>query len=97
MEEELRQVAQRSGRESFGELLRDRRRELELSQVEVAERLVHIPGCSQSHISQYERGRRAPSVEQLGGLADVLDLDEEAIATAVRLLSETARFDRIDG
>lgn len=68
---------------SLGALIRERRKELGLSQVELAERLVHVPGMAQNHLSLFEADRRPLNVCQLGALVEVLELDPEATRDAL--------------
>jgi transcriptional regulator with XRE-family HTH domain len=56
---------------SFGELVRERRRQLHLTQEELAPRAE----TSAQHVCQLESGRRRPSRKMVSKLADVLRLD----------------------
>ena len=56
---------------SFGQVIRDRRRDLDLTQQEVARRI----RTSTPYISHLESGKRHPSDQVLGQLAEVLTLD----------------------
>jgi transcriptional regulator with XRE-family HTH domain len=60
-----------SGRRSFGQIIRDRRRQLDLGQTEVAKRI----GVTPSYVGQLENGRRHPSVNIIGRLAQVLGFE----------------------
>jgi transcriptional regulator with XRE-family HTH domain len=56
---------------SFGQVIRERRRQLDLTQQEVARRI----RTSTPYISHLESGKRHPSDKVLGQLAEVLTLD----------------------
>jgi len=58
---------------TLGATLRQRRRELEITQLEVARRV----GVRANYIGYLERNMRRPSTSVLGKLAKVLDLDRE--------------------
>ena len=55
----------------FGRVIRDRRRQSELTQQEVAHRI----GTSTPYVGHLESGKRHPSDKVLGQLAEVLALD----------------------
>jgi transcriptional regulator with XRE-family HTH domain len=63
-------VARRKER-SFGQVIRERRRQLDLTQQEVARRIK----ASTPYIGHLESGKRHPSDKVLGQLAEVLALD----------------------
>jgi transcriptional regulator with XRE-family HTH domain len=64
---------------SLGDLLRERRNDAGLTQAELADRLVHVPGMAQGHLSLMEKDKRPPTVRQLAALVEVLDLDGEEL------------------
>ncbi len=70
---------------SLGTLIRERRNDLGLSQVELADRLVHVPGMRQNHLSLLEHDRRPPTVAQLAALVEVLGLGLEETREALGL------------
>ena len=55
----------------FGNLIRERRRQLDMKQEEVARRV----GTSPSYLSNFEAGMRRPSENLIVKIADVLGLD----------------------
>lgn len=55
--------------------IRARRKELEITQVELAERT----GISQATISQFERGEASPSVPSIAKLAEALETQPDAL------------------
>lgn len=59
----------------FGRAVRKRRRELDLSQEELAERA----GLHRNYISDIERGDRNPSLENIRKLAKALDMKVSAL------------------
>ncbi|NJO75083.1 MAG: helix-turn-helix transcriptional regulator [Leptolyngbyaceae cyanobacterium RM1_406_9] len=59
----------------FGRAVRKRRRELDLSQEELAERA----GLHRNYISDIERGDRNPSLENIQKLAKALDTKVSAL------------------
>jgi transcriptional regulator with XRE-family HTH domain len=59
----------------FGRAVRKRRRELDLSQEELAERA----GLHRNYISDIERGDRNPSLENIQKLAKALDIKVSAL------------------
>lgn len=61
----------RASLRQFGSLIRDRRRELDMKQDEVARRIGVTAGC----IANLEGGTRRPSEKLVAKLADVLALD----------------------
>jgi transcriptional regulator with XRE-family HTH domain len=60
---------------SFGSILRDRRRQFELTQARVAEKV----GCRANYIGYLESGARRPSQKLLLKLASALDLDAQEL------------------
>jgi transcriptional regulator with XRE-family HTH domain len=60
---------------SFGQMIRDRRRQLELTQEELARRI----RTSTPYIGHIESGKRHPSDEILTRLADVLGFDRREL------------------
>ena len=61
--------------ETFGEVIRKRRRELELTADEVARRL----STSRAAVSLWEHGKTAPRPRRIGQIAEVLGLDAERL------------------
>lgn len=55
----------------MGEIIRSRRKEIKMSQEELAKAL----GVTQGNVSQWENGETTPRVEKLGKLAEVLGID----------------------
>lgn len=62
-------------KKTLGEVLKERRTALNLTQRELALRL----GVKASHIAYLENGRRRPSLSLLGRLANVLGLQKEPL------------------
>ena len=62
-------------KKTLGQVLKQQRRDLDLTQRELAHRL----GVKASHIAYLEAGRRRPSLSLLGRLADVLGLKKESL------------------
>ena len=62
-------------KKTLGEVLKQRRSDLKLTQRELAARL----GVKASHIAYLESGRRRPSLSLLGRLASVLGLQKEPL------------------
>ena len=62
-------------RRSFGEAVYERRRQLGMTQEEVAKKV----GVKANYIGYLERGMRHPSNKVLSKLADILDLNKEEI------------------
>lgn len=60
---------------TLGEVLKERRQALALTQRQLAQRL----GVEPSHIAYLEHGQRRPSLALLGRLADVLKLDKHQL------------------
>ena len=79
------------------DLMRDRRKEIGLTQKELAD----FVGCSESTISQYESGKRRPDYETLLKIAEVLHLSASEMLgdSNARPLSAIQRqmLDAIDG
>ena len=63
---------------TLGGLIRAKRKEARLSQVEVAQ----ATGISHIDISRYERGHRSPSFDRLRLIAAVIGLDIGELAVA---------------
>ncbi len=61
------------GQRSFGDWLRKRRKELDLTQFDLAERI----GCSEDTIQKIETGERRPSKQVAGILADYFNVQSE--------------------
>lgn len=78
-------------------LMRDRRKEIGLTQKELAD----LVGCNESTISQYESGKRQPNFETLLKITEVLHLSASELLGDVnaRPLTATQRqmLDAIDG
>jgi len=66
----VREEAQVNIKQRFGKAIRRRRRELDLSQEELAERAE----LHRTYISDIERGDRNPSLENIEKLAKALDI-----------------------
>jgi len=64
-----------SGKATLGEVLRARRRELRLTQRELAAQL----GVKPAHVAYLELDRRRPSLKLLSRIAQVLDLKRERL------------------
>jgi transcriptional regulator with XRE-family HTH domain len=60
---------------TFGQVIRERRRQLDLTQQEVARRIK----TSTPYVGHLEAGKRHPSDKILGRLADVLGLDQREL------------------
>jgi transcriptional regulator with XRE-family HTH domain len=60
---------------TFGELLKRKRRELSLTQRDLAKKL----GTTASHINFLEAGRRRPSLSLIRRLSDILELDAKIV------------------
>jgi transcriptional regulator with XRE-family HTH domain len=65
--------------EVFGKLLRQWRRERQMSQ----ERLAELSGCDRSYLSRLERGLNVPSLNVMVDLANALKLRPSEMLTAV--------------
>lgn len=63
-------------------MIRHLRSEMGLSLRQMAERL----GISESFLSQIENGRRRPSVDLLGAIADLLKCDPDELSVSVGLI-----------
>lgn len=62
-------------KKTLGEVLKDRRESMGLTQRELAAKL----GVKASHVAYLENGRRRPSLSLLGRLAEVLGLEREPL------------------
>jgi transcriptional regulator with XRE-family HTH domain len=60
---------------SFGQIIRERRRQLDLTQEEIARRI----GTSTPYVGHLESGKRHPSEKVVTRLADVLGLDRREL------------------
>jgi transcriptional regulator with XRE-family HTH domain len=74
----------------LGELVKDRREDLGLSQRSLAQKL----GVEASHIAFIESGRRKPSLKLVARLADILDIERQSLLIlahpeAKELIAET--------
>jgi transcriptional regulator with XRE-family HTH domain len=63
---------------TLGDVLRKRRRDLQIDQMQLAERT----GIARTSLSNYERGRSVPPLDVALKLARALDVDLEVLATA---------------
>lgn len=70
----------------MGRRVRRKRRELGLTQEQLAEQV----GLSTSFIGFIERGEKAPSLDTMAKLADVLDMTLDYLVCGVRLRCERA-------
>ena len=68
----------------FRHNLRERRRELRLSQIDLAQRA----GLEQAHISQLERGKLNPNLGTLAKIAEALDTTPSALLSTIRIGGE---------
>jgi len=64
-------MASKKAQRSLGQMLRERRRKLDLTQLEVARRI----GTSTPYIGHLEAGKRHPSDKVIGRLAEVLGFE----------------------
>jgi transcriptional regulator with XRE-family HTH domain len=64
-------MASKKAQRSLGQVLRERRRKLDLTQLEVARRI----GTSTPYVGHLESGKRHPSEKVIGRLAEVLGLE----------------------
>jgi transcriptional regulator with XRE-family HTH domain len=64
-------MASKKAQRSLGQMLRERRRKLDLTQLEVAQRI----GTSTPYIGHLEAGKRHPSDKVIGRLAEVLGFE----------------------
>jgi transcriptional regulator with XRE-family HTH domain len=71
----LKQESNLDIKERFGKAIRRRRRELDLSQEELAE----LAELHRTYISSIERGQRNPSLENIEKLAKALDISISAL------------------
>jgi transcriptional regulator with XRE-family HTH domain len=63
------------GRGTFGHVIRERRRQADLTQREVAKRI----GTSTPYVGHLESGKRSPSEEVISRIADVLGFDRREL------------------
>jgi predicted ATPase/transcriptional regulator with XRE-family HTH domain len=75
----------------FGEWLRDRRKALDLTQAELAQRA----GCSTAGLRKIETGERRPSKELAALLARALEIDGEHQASFVRVARGELNVERL--
>ena len=68
-------MAAKKAQRSFGSVLRERRRKLDLTQLEVARRI----GTSTPYVGHLEAGKRHPSDKVIGRLAEVLGLERREL------------------
>jgi DNA-binding XRE family transcriptional regulator len=95
---EYRRGAYKQGgieRTEFGSRLRARRRELDITQEELSERI----GRSQPCLSQWESGRREPSLSDLANLAKCLEISTDYLVLGSRcaILGATEKCPREAG
>ncbi len=67
-------------RKGFAALIYERRRELRLTQAEVAQRL----GVHTNYVGYLEKGARQPSARTLAAMCQVLDLDRRRVLAQLR-------------
>ena len=70
----------RNKERTFGQVIRERRRQLDLTQEEVARRIK----TSTPYVGHLESGKRHPSDKMLTRLSEVLGLDLGEMASALR-------------
>ncbi len=75
--------------DGFAQRLRELRRQRDLSQTELGERV----GVHYTHISRYERGISRPSADTLKRLADVLDVSGDYLLEGAADEAAKARFE----
>ena len=80
-------MARRKEQRNFGQVLRERRRKLDLTQHEVARRIK----TSTPYVGHLEAGKRHPSDKVIGRLAEVLGLDRRELF----FLANPAAFDLV--
>lgn len=68
-------MASKKAQRSFGQLLRERRRQLDFTQLEVARRI----GTSTPYVGHLEADKRHPSDKVIGRLAEVLGLERREL------------------
>ena len=68
-------MAKKTEQRSFGQVIRDRRRKLDLTQQEVGRRIK----TSTPYVGHLEAGKRHPSEKVVGRLAEVLGLDRQEL------------------
>ncbi len=71
----MKQKSEIDIKKRFGKAIRRRRRELDLSQEQLAE----ISGLHRTYISSIERGQRNPSLENIKNLTKALDISISAL------------------
>lgn len=71
---------------AFSRNVKSRRKELGLTQIEVANRA----GMPQSSIAQFEAGKRLPSMETLVKLAEALQIRQPGLLIQADIFSHTA-------
>src|SRR5574339_1000361 len=76
---------------SFGEWLKQRRKTLDLTQEELAERA----GCSVFALRKIETGERRPSKQLAGLLADALEIVEDDKPTFIRVARGDLTWERL--
>lgn len=72
----------------LGRLIQDRRQELNVSQIQLAEAV----GCTQQTLSRWEKGRILPPFERLPHLARALQVDPAELFRAASVSAERSRF-----
>ena len=77
------------GTDGFAQRLRELRRQRDLSQTELGERV----GVHYTHISRYERGISRPSADTLKRLADVLGVSGDYLLEGAADEAAKARFE----
>jgi transcriptional regulator with XRE-family HTH domain len=85
-------MSPKKAQHSLGQMLRERRRKLDLTQLEVAKRI----GTSTPYIGHLEAGKRHPSDKIIGRLAEVLDFEPRELffaanPRAVELMAPASR------
>ncbi|HZP45168.1 MAG TPA: helix-turn-helix transcriptional regulator [Candidatus Binataceae bacterium] len=68
-------MARKTGAQTFGQVVRERRRKLDLTQQEVARRIK----TSTPYVGHLEAGKRRPSVKVIARLAEVLGLEQREL------------------
>lgn len=68
--------------QAFGQVLRELRRERQLSQEQLAE----ASRCSRPHLSRLETGRNSPSLSMLFQLAEALAVEPDDLVGRIRML-----------
>jgi len=80
-------MARKKEQRNFGQILRERRRKLDLTQQEVARRIK----TSTPYVGHLEAGKRHPSDKIIGRLAEVLGLPGHVVPMALVPLGWPAR------